>query len=112
MSVIAVFVFDIIGISMFAFHVSDKNVVWRLFLGLILSAPVIGLMVYVQRVGFFRLLDKIFTTMIRSKWQKFAGSTQALDRAVQAMYRRQDRILICGLWQLMSWFFGVGEIWL
>jgi putative membrane protein len=112
MSVIGVFLFDIIGISMFALHVTDRHLIWQLMLGLLLSAPVIGLMLYVQRVGFFGVLDKIFTTIIRDKWRKFAGDVTQLDHAVHAMYRRHLSILICGFWQFMAWLLGTGEIWL
>lgn len=112
MSVIGVFLFDIIGISMFALHVTDRHLIWQLMLGLLLSAPVIGLMLFVQRAGFFGVLDKIFTTIIRNKWRKFAGDVTQLDAAVHAMYRRHVSILICGLWQFMAWLLGTGEIWL
>lgn len=112
MSVIAVFLFDIIGISMFALHVVDKHIVWQLMLGLLLSLPVIGAMLFVQRVGFFGLLDKIFTILIRDKWRKFAGDAAHLDHGVHTMYRRHASVLICGFWQFIAWSLGAVEIWL
>lgn len=111
-SVIAVFVFDVIGISLFTWYVGDQHLGWQLLMGLLLSAPVIAVMVVIQRAGFFGLLDKVFTVMIRDKWKKFAGDVSHLDRAVHNMYKRRDRVLICGFWQLMAWVSGTGEIWL
>ncbi|MDX2027725.1 MAG: flippase-like domain-containing protein [Alphaproteobacteria bacterium] len=112
LSVIGVFLFDVIGITMFALHISDKHVGWRLAAGLLMSVPVIAALVVVQRIGFFGLLSKIFNMMFRTTWEKFAGGAARLDRAVHAMYRRKDRILICGFWQFMAWVMGVPEIWL
>lgn len=112
LSVVAVFLFDVIGSIMFALRVSDRHIGWQLALGLLLSAPVIGAMVVVQRVGFFGLLSRIFALMFRSRWTKFAGGAARLDRAVHTMYRRKKRILICGVWQFASWASGAGEIWL
>ena len=111
-SVLAVFVFDILGIGMFAFHVGANNTVLRLAAGLLFTIPVLAALLTVQRYGFFGLLNKVFSLMLRDKWKKFAGDTDALDGAVHAMYRQHKRVIICGFWQFMSWFTGAGEIWL
>jgi glycosyltransferase 2 family protein len=111
-SVLAVFLFDVIGIGLFTLHVADHAVGLKLAAGLLISMPPIGAMLVVQRMGFFGLLDKVFTLMIRDKWKKYAGNVHKLDRAVHTMYRRMNRVLICGFWQLTGWVLGVGEIWL
>jgi putative membrane protein len=112
LSVLGVFVFDVIGISMFAFHVGANSVVLRLALGLLLTVPVLAALVIIQRIGFFGLLDKILALVIRDKWKKFAGGIARLDRAVHTIYRRRVRVLISGFWQFMAWLLGAGEIWL
>jgi putative membrane protein len=112
LSVIAVFLFDVVGISLFAFHVGERSIVMQLALGLLISVPTIAALVFVQRVGFFGLMARLFTLMFRDKWKKFAGDTARLDLAVHSMYRRRDRVLICGFWQLVAWSTGVIEIWL
>lgn len=111
-SVIAVFLFDIIGIGMFAFHVGASNTVFKLALGLLLSAPVIAAMIVVQRAGFFGLLNRLFALMLRDTWTKFAGNASSLDRAVHTMYRRKRRVLFCGVWQFLSWTTATAEIWM
>ena len=112
MSVIGVFLFDIVGIALFTAHVGDRHLGLKLLAGLLITIPAIAGMVIVQRVGFFGLLDRIFKLMFRGTWAKMAGNARLLDRAVHAMYRRKKRILICGFWQLITWFIGTGEIWL
>ena len=110
LSVIAVFLFDIVGIGLFTLRVSDSGMVWKLVAGLLLSVPAIGAMIVVQKMGFFGLLDRIFRLMIRDKWKSFAGSAAQLDRAVHVMYRRKKRVILCGIWQLIAWVSGTGEI--
>ena len=112
MSVIGVFLFDIVGIALFTAHVGDRHIGLKLLAGLLIAVPAIAGMVIVQRMGFFGLLDRIFKLMFRETWKKFAGNARLLDRTVHAMYRRKKSILICGLWQLATWFLGTGEIWL
>lgn len=109
-SVLAVFLFNTVGIGLFAFRVSDSNVVWKLIAGLLFSLPLIGAMVAIQKFGFFGTLNKIFKLMIRDKWKHYAGSAAQLDRAVHTMYRRRSQVLSCGFWQFVSWVSGSGEI--
>jgi glycosyltransferase 2 family protein len=112
LSVIAVFVFDAIGIGMFTYHLGASNIALKLAGGLLLSLPVIAGLVVVQRFGFFGMLSKVFTLMFRDKWKKFAGDTAQLDRAVLNTYRRRKKILYCSFWQFVSWVSGTGEVWL
>jgi putative membrane protein len=111
-SVVGVFLFDIIGISLFALHITDRHTVWQLVIGLLLSVPAITAFVLVQRMGLFGLFNKIFALMVRDKWKDFMGSAAKLDRAVHVMYRRKQRVLICAVWQFIAWVSGAGEIWL
>lgn len=114
LSVLAVFLFDIIGIGMFAFHagVGGRTLVMQLALGIVLSTPILAALIMVQRVGFFGLLTRLFTLLFRDKWKKFAGNTAAFDRAVHTMYRRRKKIIICFIWQFLAWSLGTLEVWL
>jgi putative membrane protein len=111
-SVLAVFLFDIIGAIMFAVHVGDRHVGLQLGFALLLSMPMVAGFIIVQRFGFFGLLTRVFTLMFRKRWTKMADDAARLDRAVHAMYRRTGAVLICGFWQFLSWLLGSGEIWL
>jgi len=112
MSVVAVFLFNVIGAILFTLRVGDRHIGWQLGIGLLFSMPVILALAAVQRIGFFGLLSKIFALMFREKWAQFAGGAARLDRAVRTVYRRRLRVLVCGFWQFVSWVMGVGEIWL
>ena len=112
LSVIGQFFFALIGVGLFVMHVSDQNVTMQLLWGLLLSVPVIGALLLVQRAGVFGLMTKLFTLMFRDKWKNFAGNTARLDQAVHTMYRRRGRVLLCGVMQFASWAAGSGEIWL
>lgn len=112
LSVIAVFLFTVIGVALFTLRVSDQNVIGRLITGLLLSVPLIGGFVAVQRIGLFGLLTRIFTLLFGETWKTFLGNTAHLDRSVRQMYRRRGRALACLFWQFASWCSGTIEIWL
>jgi putative membrane protein len=112
LSVLAVFLFSVIGIVLFTLRVSDQHLIWKLIMGVLLSLPLLIGFVVVQRIGVFGLLTKLFSTMFSGTWQKFAGNPKHLDRAVGVLYRRRGRALTCLFWQFISWCSGTLEIWL
>lgn len=111
-SVLAQFVFVLLGIALFVMRVSDENVTQKLLWGLLFSAPALGGLVLVQRIGFFGLFDKLFTLMFRDTWKKFAGGAARLDQAVHIMYRRSGKAFYCFVMQLASWALCSIEIWI
>jgi putative membrane protein len=112
LSVVAQFLFVLIGVGMFVVRVSDQDVTTKLLLGVMMSLPVIAVMLFVQRAGFFGILTKLFALLFRDRWKNFAGNAARLDRAVHAMYKRHGRVLWCGAMQFLSWVSCGFEIWL
>jgi putative membrane protein len=112
MSVVAVFLFTVVGVALFALRVSDRNMIGQLLFGLLLSVPLIGALLAAQKIGVFTLLTKLFRLMFKDTWQKFTGNTKHLDRTIRVMYKRRRRVLACLFWQVVAWSSGSGEIWL
>lgn len=112
LSVIAVFLFTVLGVTMFTLRVSDQSVLGHLVTGVLLTVPVLMAFVAVQRIGLFGLLAKIFSLLFGETWKNFLGNTAHLDRAMRIMYRRRGRVLACLFWQFASWCAGSIEIWM
>ncbi|MDE1900414.1 MAG: flippase-like domain-containing protein [Alphaproteobacteria bacterium] len=110
LSVVATFAFVVLGIVLFALRVNDSNLVAQLFWGAALSLPAIAAMIAVQRVGFFRLLAKLFHLLFRDKWAPLAGDGAVLDHTVTALYRRHRRVVASVILLFLSWAFGSTEI--
>jgi putative membrane protein len=112
LSIAAIFMFVALGVLLFALRVNDRDVSMQLAWGLILSLPLLGAMMAVQKIGFFSLLLRMFRLAFRDKWASMAGSAARLDRAVATVYRRRKRVIACTFWQFVSWSLGSVEIWL
>ncbi len=112
LSIAAVFLFVASGVFLLSLRIDNNDLGWKLATGLLASTPLIIVFVIVQRIGFFGLLDKIFTFMLRDSWRKLSGNISQLDRAIHLMYRRKRRIAICFFWQIVSWGSCAGEVWL
>lgn len=112
LSVVAVFLFTVIGVAMFALRVSDRNLVGQLMFGVLLSLPLVVALIAVQRIGVFTLLTKLFSLLFSEVWSKFTGDVKHLDRTIRVMYRRHRRVLVCLFWQFAAWSSGSISIWL
>jgi len=110
MSIMAVFLFVLTGVILFALHVNNHNLLVQLGLGLVVSLSAIAALVFVQRIGFFVLLSRLFRIMFKDKWADMVGSAARFDRAVTVIYYRKKRVLICGLMQIVAWSLGSVEI--
>ncbi|MDD2326024.1 MAG: flippase-like domain-containing protein [Alphaproteobacteria bacterium] len=112
LSILAQFVFVLIGVAFFVLRVSNENLGMQLLWGLLITAPAVGALFTIQKVGLFGLFEKIFGLLLRDKWKKFAGSGAKLDHAVRTMYRRRGKAFACFMWQFASWALCSFEIWL
>ena len=112
LSIAAIFTFIAIGIFLFALRINDQNVVRQLVWGFVVSTPIFIGLAFVQKIGFFGLLSRLFRVAFRDKWKDLAGSAARLDRAVTIIYRRKGRALECALWQFVAWVLGAFEVWL
>jgi putative membrane protein len=111
-SIAAIFLFVILGVILFALHVNDHNLVMQLAWGLALSAPLVGVLFVVQRIGIFGLLSRLFNMLFRDKWAALVGHAARIDRSVALLYRRQGRIAASFALQFIAWSLGSVEIWL
>lgn len=112
LSVLALFVFVVIGGGLFALRVNDSDTARQLIWGLALALPVLAAFVAVQRIGFFGLLSRLFHALFRDKWAALAGDAGRIDRAVAALYKHGMRLFGCGVLQFLGWALGSVEIWM
>lgn len=112
LSTVALLLFVSAGVFLFALKVNDANAITQMVWGVFLSVPLLGVLVVVQRIGFFGLLSKIFRLAFRDKWGALINDAARLDRAVATVYRRRKQALLCAFLQLASWGLGAGEVWL
>jgi putative membrane protein len=110
LSIIAMFLFVLMGVALFAVRVNDRDVLAQLAWGVVLFMPLVAVIVTVQKIGFFGLLSRLFRLMFRDKWSHVVGSAANLDRMVHAIYRRRRSAIACGVLQFAFWVLGAIEI--
>jgi putative membrane protein len=112
LSIVSQFVFTVIGLGLLMLRSDDVATVGRISLGLLIAVPIVAALVAVQRLGMFGVLGRVFNALFKDRWAALVASADRLDRWVRLLYRRRNRLLACGLWQLAGWALGAGEIYL
>jgi putative membrane protein len=106
------FLVTIAALAVLSSQVQDKAVIARIGLGAVLAIPIIGLLLLVQRIGFFELLRRAREFLLGdSDWDLLTGNPMRIDRAVRLLYRRRARVVTCCLYQTAGWVAGAGEIY-
>lgn len=66
-----------------------------------------------QHLSMFGHMARVFERVIRiGDWTGVLGSAQELDREIKAVYARRADLLLAGIWRLLGWVAGAGEVWL
>jgi putative membrane protein len=106
------YVFTMIGIGLLLLGSKDSGIVSDITLGLIVIIPLSILFFVTQRYGLFTLLAKIIHALFGAKFESLVGGAAPLDRTVRRFYKRRGAVLACGLWQILGWLAGAGEVFL
>jgi glycosyltransferase 2 family protein len=111
-SLLSQFTFTLLGLALLAARGVGGGMVRDVALGLVATVPLAAAVVFVQRVGLFTLLAKLFRALFAGRFDALVGGAAPLDRAVRRLYCRRRALLACFAWQLAGWSAGSGEIWL
>ena len=112
-AVITQIVFSVVGIFFLFQHDEVGNTTIFAIGGVLILGCLIGGFYYAQRAGLFLKLARVFEQLVQiDAWKMVVGGVEALDNAVNAIYRRRrEFVTACG-WRLLGWVIGVGEVWL
>jgi putative membrane protein len=113
---LAQIVFALLGLLLFgayaahgAFH--DLRTATLIATG-VLAALIVGFY-YAQRRGLFgRLLGLVSKVFGQRDWSSLMTRAEAVDAAVQAMYRERGRVAASFALSLVGWIVGTVEVWL
>jgi putative membrane protein len=112
LSIVSQFVFTLLGLGVLVLVTTDQATTGRIALALLVTVPIVGALLLVQRAGAFEMAARALQGLSGGRFAALIGGSMRIDRAIRLFYRRRARILCCTLWQLLGWIAGSGEIWL
>ncbi|MGF1515406.1 MAG: lysylphosphatidylglycerol synthase domain-containing protein [Elainellaceae cyanobacterium] len=111
--------YALLGIALLAYSQLGEGYSGRLWavigVSLVVLVVVSGGFYWVQHQGLFRLLSRVarkFPRLFSRADQPIEEQAQAVDLALQALYRRRDRLLVASLWRVVFRLTTAAETWL
>jgi len=108
--------FTLMGLFLLAYHFGDGAHAWWLLTGVIISMALFASFYVAQRLGLFsglaHVIERLCSACSGVVWTGLTGSARSMDAAVNSMYRRGPSVSLCGMWRLLGWMSGAGEVWL
>jgi putative membrane protein len=106
------FLFTVLGLVLLLYYLRDHTAAWAIVLALLAGIPAIVIFFLLQhRWGLFQLLERGLAVLSGRRIQSLPGDAAALDRAIQALYRRRRVIALGAWWQFAGLLAGAGELW-
>ncbi len=100
------------GLVLLLLRIDDTAAAYRVAAGLLVTIPMVGGLIAVQRYGVINLGQKLVGALFGERLADIVGSALRLDRVLKLVYRRPSRPIAAVLWQLVGWLAGSGEIYL
>ena len=112
LQIVTQLIFTLIGLGLLALIGNDPEVERWVLIGVAIAIPVVVGLVLAQRLGLFKLLDKMLAFLEgKARWLQ-AGALSNLHEAVLSLYRDRRAVFASSFYHLLSWIAGAGEIWL
>lgn len=105
--------FTLAGVGILVSRLGRHEVVSPLLWGLVAFTSLAGAFYLLQRRGMFGGLAQLLSRVAGGRtWPELLGGAEALDGALDAVYRRRGTLLGAGALNLAAWIVGTGEVWL
>ena len=116
MQALAQIVFAVLGLLLFGAYAAQgalHDLRTATFIATAILAGLIALFFFAQRRGLFgRLLRVVSKVFGKRDWSSLTMRADAVDGAVQALYRDRARVLASFALSLVGWIVGTVEVWL
>lgn len=110
--VLTQFLFSLIGVALILTVSTDRSMGWTAAAALLFFCPILVGFVAAQRMGLFRLLERLLLRLeAKSAWLKL-GDVSGLHDCILRLYRDRRGLFAGAVYHLITWLLGVGELWL
>jgi putative membrane protein len=101
------------GLCLLVLYVDAGAVVGRVFVGVVTTTAMLAGLILAQRRGLFGAGARLAERLVRVPEQlAIASGSAALDAEVRRLYRNRRALVAGGLWHIVGWLVGTGEVWL
>ena len=106
--------FTFLGLILLANYFGDNGHAGVLFVSAAIALLLFGGFYVVQRLGALSKIAGKLENLFEGgdAWMRLSGGAKKTDMALNAIYRRHAEVFVSGMWRMLGWLAGVGEVWL
>jgi putative membrane protein len=110
--VLSQILFTLIGIWAVASTLGGRASFLMILAGTAVMAVLLAGFYAAQRRGFFGIVARIAGRVLGSEaWPAFSREASEIDLEIRRLYGERRSLTVSGLWHVLSWFLGIGEVW-
>jgi putative membrane protein len=105
--------FTVLGIGISASLLGGRGSLVAVFTGTGIMAILLAAFYVAQRKGFFSIIVRVTRRILGgTESTTFSEGAATIDGEVLRLYRNRRALVAAGFWHILSWFLGIGEVWL
>jgi putative membrane protein len=110
--VLTQFLFSMLGVTLVLIVSVDRSMAWTVTFATLIFCPILIGFVIAQRMGLFRLLERLLLRLeAKSAWLNL-GDVSGLHDRILHLYSDRRGLLTGAVYHLITWLLGIGELWL
>ena len=110
--VLTQFLFSMLGVVLVLIVSADRSMAWTVAFATFIFCPILVGFVMAQRMGMFRLLERLLLRLeAKSAWLNL-GDVSGLHDRILNLYGDRRGVLAAAIYHLITWMLGIGEVWL
>jgi putative membrane protein len=112
MVVLTQILFTLLGIGIVAPTLGSRGSLLVVLAGTGIMAILLAGFYAAQRRGFFSIVVRVSRRILgETEWLTFSNGAATIDVEVLRLYRERRTLAVSGFWHILSWFLGIGEVW-
>ena len=114
LSLLTQIIFTLVGlITLLVYLERNDTLLLEIAIGILVMLGLLAAFYASQRRNLFARAAQWLEKIAGGKaWLRLAGGAAAMDQAIVGIYRQKHTVAISAAWRLLSWFLGIGEVWL
>ena len=106
------FVFASLGFAVLVSTAQNSPLIAWIAYGLLTAGPILILFFFAQRIGGFRLIEKVLLRLAAQRQWFSLGQIADLDNELRVIYQNSHTLLLAFSIHFVTWLFGTCEIWI
>jgi len=114
LSLLTQIIFTLVGLVTLLFYLElNHTLLLEIIIGMLVMVGALAAFYASQRRNLFARAAQLLKIIAGGKaWLTLSGGAAAMDQAIVDIYQHKKTVITSSAWRLLSWFLGIGEVYL